>query len=147
MIPPTSKCHKRVRRIHFHTECIYQNDAKIIMLRAELRAYFLPLLSQLDRGWVTWVDLDSSRSLAEYFAFFLFRVYSSLSFRNQFSLILLTSICLSQHLFLCSGPRGTMSCRIQGIFCPSVRPSVRTPPPRALRPGPQGQGPRPWTPG
>ena len=46
--------------------------------------------------------------------------------------------------FLGSRPRGTMSCRMQGIFCPYIRmyvsPYVRTRQAGASRPGPPGQG-------
>ena len=57
-----------------------------------------------------------------------------------------------------SGPKGAMFCRMQGIFCPSVRPSIRSSirpyvhtsiPPRPRPPG-QGllaQAPRPRPPG
>ena len=42
--------------------------------------------------------------------------------------------------FLGSGPSGTMSCRIQGIFCPSICPYVRTSVPPLLGQG-QCKGP------
>ena len=41
----------------------------------------------------------------------------------------MVSSSLALLFFFFSGPRRTMSCRIQGIFCPSIPP------------GPSGQGP------
>ena len=46
--------------------------------------------------------------------------------------------------FLGSSPRGTMSCRIQGIFCPSIRLSPPVPPGQGPQAGigPRGYGPQ-----